>query len=448
MTEDKDFEIQKHKEYVQHQDQISKTFCHFPFTTTFIGSGGEGDPCCISEHHKVYKSDFFKNDYWNSEGLKKLRQNLLEGKKDPGCRRCWIDEAKGMQSKRLSDIDKVPSANLWKRDDSDEDFKDIEPFRKSVIVNPKMRWIDFQLANLCNLACRMCNPWNSSIIEDEAIEHISKFSDDKLKGKDLFDKHIIKPLPMVKQVKDYWKDPEFQRQIRELLPQLDCITVSGGEPTVNKYFNEILDFCRAEGIDKNLVLKFTTNGMQINRKYMEKLTGFKKVEVKVSMDGTGSVYEYIRWKGVWKTLHENRKILEEYRSDRFKVNSDPTYQVLNILNIPNLLQYHLENNMVVDNLNPVHEPPYHAISCLPKEIREVAWNKLSKWAEQNKNIISWNLSRSVNNVLKYLEADRPKEEEKYLPMFFEHTKILDEIRGQSLEKQVPELYNLIKKYDH
>ena len=427
-------------QYLKHQDEISKTFCHFPFTTAYIGSGGEADPCCISEHHRINDIGWFTNGYWESSGLKKLRQNLLDGKKDPGCRRCWVDESKGMLSKRILDQAKVPNANL-------EDLT-LSEFKKQIIEKPKIRWIDFQLANLCNLACRMCNPWNSSIIEEEALEHIDKFSNDKLKGKDLFHQNIIKPLPRVKEVKDYWKDPEFRRQIEELLPQLEAITVSGGEPTVNKYFSEILDFCKREGIDKNMILKFTTNGMQINRKYMEKLDGFKKVEVKISMDGTGSVYEYIRWKGVWETLHNNRKILEEYRSDRFKVNSDPTYQVLNILNIPDLIEYHLENDMDLANLNPVHEPEYHAISCLPKEVREIAWTKLDKCRQRNLDSMHHNLKMGVNNVLKYLEADRPHEEEKYLPMFFEHTKILDEIRGQSFEQQVPELYNILKKYDH
>ena len=213
-------------------------------------------------------------------------------------------------------------------------------------------------------------------------------------------------------------------------------------------YNSFNNWGWIDSIDKNMILKFTTNGMQINRKYMEKLDGFKKVEVKISMDGTGSVYEYIRWKGVWETLHNNRKILEEYRSDRFKVNSDPTYQVLNILNIPDLIEYHLENDMDLANLNPVHEPEYHAISCLPKEVREIAWNKLDKCRQRNWDSMHYNLRECVNNVLKYLEADRPHEEEKYLPMFFEHTKILDEIRGQSFEQQVPELYNILNKYDH
>jgi len=434
--------MQELDDHIKKQNKISETFCHFPFTTIFVGSGGEGDPCCISEHHRQTDERIIGdlNGYWNSESLKKLRQNLLDGKKDPGCRRCWIDEAKGMKSKRILDATKVPSANL--QDVSVEEFIKIVNF-----PNPKLRWIDFQLANLCNLACRMCNPWNSSIIEEEAIEHVDKWNNNNLKGKDLFHKHIIKPLPYVKEVKDYWKSKKFQKQVEELLPQLDTITVSGGEPTVNKYFSDILDFCKREGIDKNIVLKFTTNGMQINRKYMEKLDGFKKVEVKISMDGTGSVYEYIRWKGVFKTLHENRKILEEYRSDRFYVNSDPTYQVLNILNIPDLLEYHFSNDMVLANLNAVHEPEYHAISCLPKEIREIAWTKIDKWVTLNKSAVHESLGECIDNVLKYLEADRPEEEEKYLPMFFEHTKILDKIRGQSFEKQVPELYNLIKKYD-
>ena len=421
--------------------KISKTFCVYPFTVMFVGSGGTPVPCCISEHHRhpikgegsTERGEFILphnslKDYWNSEAINRLRQRLLEGKKDPGCKRCWVDEAQGQSSKRIKDATKIPGANL--------DELTLEQFKEQVIKRPKVLWIDLQMANLCNMACRMCNPWNSSEIERESEKHKELISQNKT-----FKELWVEPLPEVKKTKDYWRDPKFTKELEELIPTLECLTVSGGEPTVNKYFNDIIDFCIREGHAKNLILKFNTNGQQINRKYMDKLEPFKFVEMKVSIDGTGTVFDYIRHLGKWETVSKNRIMFEEYRSERFDVNSDPTYQVLNILNLPELLQWHLDNDLKVTNLNPVHVPEFYNISCLPNEIREVAYNKLHKFLTDD---LHTTLKESIENVLLHLQAEDITFQNRWYPKFFQHTEMLDKMRGQSFEKMVPELYNLTK----
>lgn len=426
-------------EALKKSNTISKTFCHFPFTTSFIGSGGIAIPCCVSElaNHpdsnkelQLPRKSF--NDYWNSKVLAKVRQELLEGKKPISCRRCWVDEAQGMTSKRIDDATKIERASL-------EDLS-VEEFKEKIIKKPKLLWLDLQMANLCNLGCRMCTPWNSSIIEDEAIAHAEEFKNQKM-----LKKRILDPLPYVAKETAWWKDSGFRKELEKLIPQLRAITVSGGEPTVNKYFNDIIDFCIKEGYAKDLILKFNTNGMQINRKYMDKLTPFYKIEMKVSVDAVGPLYGYIRWKGDWKTLEKNMFLFKEYRSDRFKVVSDPTYMVLNILNMVDLLQWHLDNDMWWYNLNPVHLPKYHNITCLPMQVRELAYNRLSKFLQTNKSVLDDQQRTSITNILLHLETDDIKFQKEILPIFFEHTKILDKLRGQSFSELAPELYNLLHK---
>ena len=430
-------------------NKISETFCIYPFTLLFVGSGGTPVPCCISEHHHypiegdgkdqdghyIIPTESIKG-YWNSKALERTRKNMLEGKKDPGCSRCWVDEKNGQASKRISDIDKIPGANFGT-------FNTIEEFKEHVIKRPKILWIDLQMANLCNMACRMCNPWNSSEIEREALLYKDELSKD-----DAFRKRWVDPLEEVKIVKDYWRSPEFNQELQDLIPTLEVLTVSGGEPTVNKYFNNIIDFCIENDYAKNLVLKFNTNAQQINRKYMDKLKPFKFVEMKVSMDGTGTVFDYIRHLGKWETCSKNRLMFEEYRSELFDVNSDPTYQILNILNLPELLQWHLDNNLKVTNLNPVHVPEFYNITCLPKEIRKVAYDKLYEWTSRKDNEIESGLKRSINNVLLHLQAEDLNYQRKWFPKFIKHTATLDKMRGQSFKEMVPELYDLLKQYGY
>ena len=193
--------------------------------------------------------------------------------------------------------------------------------------------------------------------------------------------------------------------------------------------------------------------MQINRKYMDKLTTFKYIEMKVSVDGIGSVYDYIRMHGSWKVLEKNMKLFQEYQQkDKFYINSDPTYQVLNICNLVELLQWHIDNDMYVGNLNPVHEPEYHNVSCLPNNVREYAYKKLDKFLQANKSFLvnrdarpDVQLLASMTNVLLHLEKQDTTYHEKYFPIFLEHTRIYDKLRGQKFSEGVPELYNLLEK---
>ena len=51
----------------------------------------------------------------------------------------------------------------------------------------------------------------------------------------------------------------------------------------------------------------------------------------------------------------------------------------------------------------------------------------------------------ITNILLHLETDDIKFQKEILPIFFEHTKILDKLRGQSFSELAPELYNLLHK---
>ena len=68
--------------------------------------------------------------------------------------RCYSEEAKGMMSKRLEEIKNYPEYTVEVARDateSDGTMKDVQ-----------LEFVELRLGNVCNVACRTCNPASSS----------------------------------------------------------------------------------------------------------------------------------------------------------------------------------------------------------------------------------------------------------------------------------------------
>ena len=82
----------------------------------------------------------------------------------------------------------------------------------------------------------------------------------------------------------------------------------------------------------------------------------------------------------------------------------------------------------------------------------VNYKKLDKFLQANKSFLvnrdarpDVQLLASMTNVLLHLEKQNTTYHEMYFPIFLEHTRIYDKLRGQKFSEGVPELYNLLEK---
>ncbi len=219
--------------------------------------------------------------------------------------------------------------------------------------------------------------------------------------------------------------------------------VSGGEPTLNKSFLDILDHCINQDFAKNIHLEITTNGQQINPKLMEKLNQFKKVNVLISIDGYKDTYEYIRYKGSWNKLKKNIKFLQHNSSENVSLICHMTAQVLNILDLPKLLEWLEKNNIDWNTIDIVTRPHYHNIQILPKDVKSVAIKNFEEFIK--KHHLDVHKQLLISNIIKALRSNNQEYESKWWPYFVKDTKIKDDIRKQSIEKSIPKLYNMIKE---
>lgn len=76
------------------------TFCVAPWYGLYVDSDKTITPCCKIKNNRKY--DYTQlEEYFDSEELNKLREDLLGGVKNEACSRCWKDEEAGGDSLRL-----------------------------------------------------------------------------------------------------------------------------------------------------------------------------------------------------------------------------------------------------------------------------------------------------------------------------------------------------------
>lgn len=241
-------------------------YCAMPFVSLRIEDSQNKNsskvrPCCI------YRFDSEKfasvDDYLNSEFLKNLQNHLLE--KDelpPGCSTCAKVEKEGQLSVRQH---------------KNKFFSNIKP------KVTQIKEIDLFVSNTCNLSCIMCSPKFSSAIGAEQ-----------------------KKLGLVKEIYNF-DETDFALESLSSLSTLSNITIAGGEFFYTKRHKEILQVI----VDKKIEnVKITTNGTVFNKETVDLLSSIPKLEIRFSIDGTGSSYEFIRYPAKWNSVREN---IEKYR---------------------------------------------------------------------------------------------------------------------------------------
>jgi MoaA/NifB/PqqE/SkfB family radical SAM enzyme len=241
---------------------------------------------------------------FNSEFMKDIRQQMMEGKKHSACKSCWQHEAIGLKSKRqgMNQVYLEPAEGS-----ADGGFEyDID----EMVKNPRLRSLDLKFDNKCNLHCLMCTSGSSDMwvpLDKKMHNYLSLQNVTKEDDLDLYmdDAH-----------KYQWSPGEFPEtlyeEIKRLVPQLQEIQCTGGEPFINVHFIELLKYIIDTGHADHISLEVTTNGTKFVTEVMELLTHFRHIRMLISADGTGSTYDYIRAPYRYDLLRKRLKTLDGY----------------------------------------------------------------------------------------------------------------------------------------
>jgi sulfatase maturation enzyme AslB (radical SAM superfamily) len=173
--------------------------------------------------------------------------------------------------------------------------------------------------------------------------------------------------------------------LEEILPNLKNtarIDFKGGEPMLAKHHNQFLQWLIDEELTK-INLFYTTNGTVRNPTILKMLSNFENVTISFSIEGTGSLYSYIR--GGKYTVDDLEETIAQYNEmDNVKMCfnvSLQNYNVLDLHNIHALLQSFDDKYKNVSAKSAfttvVNEPTYLSPLNIPEDIKNIVIDNLT-----------------------------------------------------------------------
>ena len=394
----------------------SPTFCPLLWLGASHWQGGVFSPCCQfdpdDQNNNREKQSFWR-DGIEERPYKIERKMLAKGLKPSKCRHCWMQEDAGVRSLRTEALD----FDWWKPyvDVIDQTTGDDGSFKHQPV------YFDLRLGTKCNLACRMCSPTSSSLIEKEIDDNLSEFQKFGFQMQDYaYAKKFVTTEQHIDQVFDYIQtiDKPFR------------LKFTGGEPFLNARIPDFIDNLIDSGKAKNIDILFITNLTTVKRSLLEKIQkNFKRFSLSVSMEGVGDAYEYIRYPSTWEKFQRNAKMLDDLK---IEYGICYTGNSLTIGNFIDWLDWVVEHDIDWD-FNPVLGPPHYNISCLPADLKQKIIKDIKEWRDNHPD---YPFLHRLEGAINWLNRSQILESWEALK---NDTKIKDSIRKQSIHKSIPKL---------
>jgi len=367
--------------------------CILPWIHIEADSNGNAKPCCLYRESIGDFNHQSLKEVWNSKKITNLRNEFLEGKQPSGCQQCWDEEEAGKQSKRQVELERFSHLSN----------------RINNLSYPA--YLDLKLGRVCNLKCRTCNSFSSSKwIKDEKKLYGSAISDNEL---------------------GYWisDDMPIWNELLEIIPDLEFIDFSGGEPLLIKRHFDFLQEIIDQGYSKNIGLHYNTNGTVMpTDKMLNIWKEFKYVEIMLSADGIGKHFEYLRHPGKWNDFV---KVFNTFQTQsNLHVTICCSISVMNIYYLDDFISWCESKGMEEHDLylNLIHNPSHFCITSLPSDIKSIITKKITHSAALS--IINFMNSHKTENLVN----------------FFKVTDALDKIRKEKFSDTFPEFFHLIRNY--
>lgn len=383
-------------------------FCSAPFVHMYVHSNEEQRVCCISTETDTDVTDDTELDLekrWQNDYYRHFRKKFLRNEKPDACAKCYDLEAAGGISDRMR-------------------FNDIymEKLEPNVVTGNQHNTpldLDIRPGNLCNLKCRMCGPVSSSQFQKEIKEN-----------------KILHPFMGTGNLRTT-DVLENSHNIEFLLQNADKgerIKFLGGEPTIMPEVDKFLDIL-IEREYFNVPLHFTTNCTNNNKRFINKLSKFNRITFNYSIDGIGSVLEYIRAPVKFETINSTIPLYHSL-SQRELSEISFTYQAYNFFNLEDTIEWARSLGIIV-RPEILRVPEWLSIRNIPLDIRLSYIQQLIDKYKKEGSIYTERVLPVLHNLMddriQYRGSD-----------FIRNTKRLDTVRNQHIKDYIPEIYKIIK----
>jgi MoaA/NifB/PqqE/SkfB family radical SAM enzyme len=405
-----------------------KYFCMAPWVHLYTTSRGHVLPCC---KNRVALGNLLKGDSvsscWNSRGLKNMRVEMIQGKPVQSCSDCYSKEKLLGYSYR----------NWFNTYFFDKEIVNTTNTDGSV-DKLNIKYIDYRISNICNLKCRMCSSHSSS----------AWYEEDKKIGR-----IIDSDIKVLDKVSNIWKTVE--KDLNSILQNVERVNFAGGEPLlIDEQYKILEEIIKLKKFDIDLTYNTNFSILKYkDYKILDMWKNFKHLKVKASLDGVGSVGEYIRYGLSWSAFISNyNQLLSEAPHAAFCVFC--TVQIYNIFHLPEMF-FTLVDLGIIKETDSMHlsfldSPDFFDIRALPLEAKQKIKNKFKIFYARiiSSNKLSKDLKTHYVNyfdkVITYMnEADFYSEQ--VFKEFCNFTKTIDNLRKEKFADIFPELsdyYNI------
>lgn len=353
----------------ERNDAVSESFCVAKWWHQEMHlAEGINMSCYHCPPHSLENSP----DLHNTLHKKRMRYEMLSGRKPEECTRCWDIEDTG----EVASPRQVLSMMYLRSDPNIIETTAKIPWNNSVY--PK--YLEVSFSNKCNLRCTYCAPQKSSSLYKE-MEKYGDFdlSEENRKQYSLDAGWTLYPEDDNPYLTRFW------RWIQDAVEHLDVLRVTGGEPflepnVLGRLSNVVRNYPLEVHINSNLSFK--------TKKLIDGLYYFsyRSVRIYASIDTWGKQAGYIR-RGLETNLFE--KNIKWLLANNIAVTIMATYNILSVPNFDKLLtkiaewrEEYPKADLQID-IPHLTNPKHLCAAMLPKDIKVY---HLSKQLEMMKKL--------------------------------------------------------------
>ena len=359
----------------------SKTFCIMPFIHQNIKHEGKVGACWrYPDRIGDYRNQTLE-EIWNSEQTRELRRAVLNNERPTGCRSCWDFEDSGVASTRQT-CNETYSGSQYNLN-----FEEIVQNVTNDYAMPyQPRSIEIRFDNTCNLRCRHCSPTYSSQWE------VLAFKDPEVK--EFFVKHGAGRLE-----KKHISLPEQSfEQFKSAIPYLREVLVAGGEPLQQKRHWEMIEAMSDHA--HNITLSYNSNLVALGIGFYNVLDHwprFKKIILRVSVDGDDKIFSYFRTNGdITKVVDNVQKL---HALTNIEMSLTTTVSIYNISRLVDIVKF-VNAAGGLFHTSIVQYPRAINPKVLPKEIKQTItqeWTAFKQTLDTDASL--WAHSQWINTKL-------------------------------------------------
>lgn len=310
--------------------------------------------------------------------------------------------------------------------------------------NGYVKWnptnLDIRFGNLCNQKCVHCSPSYSNLwyedwvgFNNNNLEVPWGFGHKKIKLERNEHGKLFNPTEV-----RWWESPIWWEKFEELMPTLQHIYITGGEPMIVPAHDEMLDRLIASGYAKNVHLEYDTNLSVINSKLAERWNHFRHVEIAASVDAVGKPFELIRTAD-WEQFAENvAKVKEFEKGGVVKLHRITSCSQMSTTHtMYETEKWVLEQGAINFTVRFVDSPAMHSWLSLPNSAKQ----ELLEYYSTQDTITTRYIQTWLKNAIEKNVVDIPAVH-KYVRMM----DYLDTVRGTNWRETIPGTVDLLNRH--